>query len=182
MKPAAILLIPFFVTSCGLSRPAVERQTFLVAPEPPEGPVGGSRLRLGAVRVAAPFDGLGMVYRRADERYETDFYNEFAALPADMVGEAAQRWLEAAGRNGGGAAERRLEADVAAWYVDFRSTPPAAVLEVRWRLVAERGGEMVAEAACPARVPLSERSPEGAARAHTEALRRALACLAARIS
>lgn len=182
-SPIAFLLAPI-LAACALSGPSVERQSFLVQPEHEaarvERPVGDS-LRIGRVDVAPPFDERAFVYRRDQVRYETDFYNEFAADPGDMVAEAAAAWFRPSGLFGevlsartASFADYRLEASVSAMYVDFRNTAPAAVLSIRWRILRDRDAGLLFGLDSDERVPLPERSPRGAALAFGEALKRAL--------
>lgn len=187
---AAFLLLP--LAACGISRPAPESSFFLIQPEwagaPAAGPIADA-LRIGRVEVAPPFDGRAMVYRRDDVRYETDYYNRFAANPADMLAAATADWLRRSGlfrqvRAPGGGAQMgyRLEASVSALYVDFRSTPPAAVLALHWQVQPENGGQGGLDLDCRQRVALAERSPAGSARAFRQAVGQALAELEAALA
>lgn len=187
MKLPVACLVALVLSACTFSRPAVERQSFLVQPEHGEAktavPLGDS-LRIGRVEVSPPFDERAFVYRRDEVRYEIDFYNEFAADPADMVAEAAAGWFGSTGLfrevlapRAASMAEYRLEASVSALYVDFRGPVPAVVLSMRWRLLQGRNAELLLGMDSDERVPLPERSPHGAALAYGEALKRALAKL-----
>lgn len=183
MRLLSLFFLVVFLSACGASRPAVERQSFLLQAEragAAREPVAGT-LAIGRVDVAPPFDERGLVYRRDDVRYETDFYNQFAADPGEMLGEATAGWLRQSGLFrqvlAPGAASRfdlRLDADVSAFYVDFQAGVPAAVLDIRWQLVRESDGSAVLGMDTRQRVPLEERSPAGAVRAYREALRQAL--------
>ena len=44
-----------------------------------------------AINVAAPFRGRQLVYRAAELRYETDYYQEFLIPPATMLTELTSR-------------------------------------------------------------------------------------------
>lgn len=189
MKLISACLFVLLLSACALSRPTVERQSFLIQPEHEAAraavPVAES-LRIGRVDVAPPFDGRAFVYRRDDVQYETDFYNEFAADPDNMVAEAAAIWFRPSGLfrevlapRSGSFADYRLDASVSAMYVDFRSAAPAAVLSIRWRLLRDRDAEPVLGLDSEERVPLPERSPRGTALAYGEALKRSLAKLEA---
>lgn len=189
MKALIACFLAFILTACSLTQPAVQRQSFLIQPEREqartETPVGDS-LRIGRVVVAPPFDGRAFVYRRDEVQYETDFYNDFAADPADMVAEAAAGWFRSSGLfqqvlapRAGSFADYRLEASVSAMYVDFRGAVPAAVLAIRWRLLRDRDAEILLGLDDEERVPLPERSSRGAALAYGDALKLALAKLEA---
>lgn len=182
-----------FLAGCGNDRPAVERQSFMLqvertGPAAMSAPAQGA-LRVGRVAVAPPFDERPLVYRRDDVRYETDFYNQFAADPADMLAQALAGWLSQSGLfqrvvlpGGVGTADYRLETSVSALYVDFQAETPAAVLNVRWRLVRDGDGATVVDLDSRQRVPLAERSSAGAARAYRQALQQALGQLEKAVS
>lgn len=196
MKALAAILLSLCLAACGLAQPAVERQSFLVTAERPGGSVrtaAAATLRLGRVEVAPPFDRLGFVYKRSAALFETDFYNQYAAYPGQLLAEAAAAWLRASGLfsavappRSGAFADYRLEAVVEAIYVDFTAADPAAVLAVRWRLLRESDGETVLEHAEESRQPLPERSPRGSAAAFGACFGAVLggleAALAARLS
>lgn len=188
MKLASLVLSTIVLAGCSLSRPPLERQSFLLQPLR-QGPTiampTAAALRIGRIEVAAPFDGRNLVYRRDEQRYETDFYSEFAADPSDMIAAAAADWLRRSGVYrqvleqrlvGGDAATLRLDGVVSALYVDFRTVPAEAVLSVRWRLQGGVDG-VGKESASEERVPLAARTPAAAVQAQQEALARALAKL-----
>lgn len=188
MKLLTLLFAAALVTGCSLSRPAVERQSYLLAPQRPPAVKAASNsetLKIGRIQVAAPFDGRSLVYRRDDQRFENDFYNEFGSDPAEMIGDALTEWLRRGGRFAAvtgprsvGEAGARLDVDVTALYVDFRHAP-TAVLSLRWR--ASRASGAVVEGAVDQAVPLAARTPAAAAQALQEALGRALTALEAAI-
>ena len=145
--PALCTLLTSLCLGCsGLSKPYPAQQFFAV-PVPP-GTVSTSDQRQGVVRVegvriASPFDQRTLVYRLPDDRFEFDYYRQFAADPADLLtGEAVQA-LAASGRfatvlDPGSAANARywLEASVQEMYGDFRDRArPAAVMRARFFLI-----------------------------------------------
>lgn len=184
MKKLLPLLLLALLAGCGNDRPAVERQSFLLEVErtaPAASAPAQGALRVGRVAVASPFDERPLVYRRNDVRYETDFYNQFAADPADMLAEALAAWFGQSGLfqrvvppGAVATVDYRLETSVSALYVDFQAQPPAAVLNMRWRLVRDSDGDSVVDLDSRQRVVLAERSPAGAARAYRQALQQAL--------
>lgn len=185
----ALGLATLLLAACGFNRPTVERQSFVLAPlrATAAAPATGPSVKLGGVEVAPPFDGRGFVYRREGQRFESDFYNEFAAAPAELLGQATATWLRRSGlfaaviesRLAGGA-DLRIDTAVSALYVDFTDEGPAAVLAVRWRITEE--GRATREVSRDERVPLQARTPAGAAQAIQEALARALAGLEAALA
>ena len=183
MKILSVLLLAAILAACGNDRPVVQRQLFMIQTERPGRPVQpvAESLRIGRVAMASPFDERALVYRRDDVRYETDIYNQFASDPADMLADAIAGWLRQSGLfrrvvppGAAGGADYRLETSVSSLYVDFQVEPPAAVLDVRWRLTKEGESGSVLELDCRERADLKERSPEGAVRAQRQALEQAL--------
>lgn len=183
MKILPALLLAAALAACSNDRPALERQLFMIQTERPGAaaqPVAES-LRIGRVAMASPFDERALVYRRDDVRYETDIYNQFASDPADMLADGIAGWLRQSGLfrrivppGAAGGADYRLETGVSSFYVDFQAEPPAAVLDIRWRLTKEGESGNVLELDCRERVDLKERSPAGAVRAQRQALEQAL--------
>lgn len=185
----ALGLVTLLLAACGFNRPTVERQSFVLAPlrATAAAPATGPSVKLGGVEVAPPFDGRGFVYRREGQRFESDFYNEFAAAPAELLGQATATWLRRSGHFSAviesrlaGGADLRIDTAVSALYVDFTGEGPAAVLAVRWRITEE--GRATREVSRDERVPLQARTPAGAAQAIQEALARALAGLEAALA
>lgn len=184
MKFLTLALMAALLAACGNNRPAVERQSFLIQTER-SGPMAAvpaaGTLRVGRVVVAPPFDERALVYRRDDVRYETDFYNQFAADPPEMLAEAVAGWLRQSGLfrrvvppGGAAPADYRLDTSVSALYVDFQANPPAAVINLRWHLVRERDGSLLLERDSRQRVALAEKSPVSAVRAFRDALQQSL--------
>lgn len=192
MRAAIACCLALALAACGVTRPEAEHQSFLAHPEHPAPTTAtplAISLRVAKVSIARPFDGRAFVYRRDDVRYETDFYNEFAADPEDMVADAAAAWFRRSGLfrevfapRAGAFADYRLDAGVSAMYVDFRNKPAAVVLAMRWRLRREGDDTTALEVDCEERVELGESSPHGAALAYGEALGRALAKLETALS
>lgn len=94
---ATALLI--LAAGCSLSRPAPVKHTFLIDPPAPPGVSRAHPgiLRVGAINVAAPFRAKTFVYRTSALGFEADFYSEFLVAPAAMIGEATARGLDRAG-------------------------------------------------------------------------------------
>lgn len=183
---AVLATLALLLAACTVSRPEAARLSFLVHAEYAGTPLARARaasLAVGPFEVAPPFDGRSYVYRRDEVRYETDFYNGYAAEPSAMLAEAAAAWLRRSGLFGSvtasaaGAAEHRLQGRVAAMYVDFSGKEPAAVLNIGWRLRTAAAERTVLALDCEERVRLNEISPRGVALAQGEALEKALAKL-----
>ncbi|PWT70211.1 MAG: hypothetical protein C5B46_09870 [Proteobacteria bacterium] len=74
--------------SVDVSRPAVVKHYYLleITPQPSETPPQFSvPIKINGFEVAPPFADRSLVYRVADQRYESDFYNEFFVAPRAMV-------------------------------------------------------------------------------------------------
>src|SRR5215203_2382525 len=82
------------------NRPYREVQRYALAPERPRreppsrrGPV----LLLRSVRAAPGMDNRGLRVLGAGGQVDTEFYNEWAAPPVELVEEAMRQWLAASG-------------------------------------------------------------------------------------
>jgi ABC-type uncharacterized transport system auxiliary subunit len=182
----ALLLAPL-LTSCSLTRPPVERATYLLAPARSGSPVNPAKpvaLRVKPFRAAAPYDGREFLYRRADGQLVADFYNGFPAGPGELVTAAATEWLKSSGlfravlEPGISVdAPYALEGSVLALYADLGdSGRPAAVLDVQVYVVRSlsAGRELVFDRRFTERVDAADTSPQALARAYNEALARML--------
>ena len=87
------------LASCTLTRPAPVKQTFLLdvdgQVETKGTPLPGELL-VGEINVAEAYSSKAMVYRFAEHRYESDFYNEFLVSPRDMLTQCVLEWLQKA--------------------------------------------------------------------------------------
>jgi len=146
---AAMLVRAAFVTAvaiaagCSFTREAPIKQVYLVdAPLPPAAAKAHEgALRVGAVRVAAPFRGKNIVVREGDLRYQNDFYVEFLVPPAPMLNEQTARAMSAANvftrvvpPGAYGQADYVLEGFVSELYGDVHAGTPAAVVTVTYFL------------------------------------------------
>jgi len=82
----------------GCSRPAPVKGTYVLEPAmpPPVARTQSGSLRVGTVGVGAAFRARQFVFREAELKYETDYYNELLVPPAANIGEAVVRALTAA--------------------------------------------------------------------------------------
>lgn len=173
----AVALATLALAACSLSRPAPDRQSFLLNP-----PGGGMNtgpsavvtrdapsVRVNRFAVAQPFGGKSLVYRLDDHRYETDFYHQFLALPGTMLTEGTIGFLGAHGRfratvpmSSSVAARYVLEASVTSLLGDFRAEQaPAAVMAVRFLLARDSADATVLyDRLIEKRVPIPARTPQ----------------------
>ena len=101
-----LLLLPLpalgLAASCSVlpSRPYQEVQRYALLPERPrrEPPARrGPVLLLRSVRAAPGMDARGLRIVRAGGEVDTEFYNEWAAAPVELVEEAMRQWLAGCG-------------------------------------------------------------------------------------
>jgi hypothetical protein len=94
--PLVLLLL---LSLCGvggcLSRDAVEKQRYAVMLERASGATGPGTgvLRVSIVRAAPAFERKSFIYRRSENTFVSDFYNEFFSAPGVMLRENLIAWL-----------------------------------------------------------------------------------------
>ena len=79
-----------------LSRPALAKHYYLLETSPKLSdapPAHASAIRVTGVEVAAPFSEKSLVYRLDQDRYESDFYNEYFVPPRAMITSKFVEWL-----------------------------------------------------------------------------------------
>lgn len=184
------------LAACAVGRPIPQATTYIVDP-PAEGvspslPRRPEALRMGFVRVSAPYAGSALVYRLDDVRYASDPYHAFAADPGAMLGSRMAEWLDRAGPfstvappDSAQPAPYVLEATVDELYGDFRAgRHPAAVLSVQFALIDQVGArpKVIYERRIGRRVRLGKASPEALVRGYGTALAEILSQVRADLS
>ena len=161
------------LVSCSLpTRPPVGPTTWMVSPERTATPRQARTdvwLKIGSVSVAPPFDGKSLVYRTGDQRYEKDFYNVYATIPAEMIGNAERQWINranifsaAVGQSNSFFPYYFLQVSVEEFYGDYRSQPEA-VVSLEFFLSATGAGKtnpLIGANRYTKRVALSDTSPQ----------------------
>jgi cholesterol transport system auxiliary component len=184
------------LAACSIGRPLRQPTTYIVDPiigeAAPALPQRAETLRVGFVRVAAPYAASALVYRLDDVRYASDPYHVFAADPGAMLGSRMAEWLSRTGpfRNvvpPGSAqpAQYVLEVGVGELYGDFRTgNMPAAVVSAQFVLIDQSGvrPRVTYERTIARRVPLTETSPDALVRGYSTALAQILTQLATDLS
>lgn len=131
---------------------------------------GGKSLRIRPFQILPPFRGRSFVYRLDENRYESDFYNQFFADPSELLTGVAEKWFSTSGlfqrvssvpsRLG---ADYFLEGTVGALYGDYRHPQaPQAVIELQLLLIASGQGdpEMIFSRSYSSSTPFAPDSPE----------------------
>ena len=172
------------LAGCSIGRPVPEPTQYVVDPPPKAAVLSGPRsteaVRMGNVRVAAPYAGMAFVYRLDDVRYASDPYHAFEADPGAMLGSRMAEWLDESGpfsrvAQPGSAqpAAAVLEATVTELYGDFRpDRQPAAVIAVQFTLIDQVSArpKVLYERTIGRRITLQRRSPDALAQGYGIAL------------
>jgi cholesterol transport system auxiliary component len=177
-------LLTLTLAACSIGRPMREPTTYIIDPPMDAAPQAVARraetLRVGFLRVAAPYSGSALVYRLDEVRYATDPYHAFAADPGAMLDSRIAGWLERTGPfrqvigpGSGQSAPYVLEMTVAELYGDFRrDQPPAAVMSVQFLLMDQTAArpKVIYERSIATRVALATESPDALVRGYGTAL------------
>jgi cholesterol transport system auxiliary component len=105
----------------------------------PGAAITGKPLMVSRFRAAPQYENKGFVYRRGELGYESDYYNEFFALPGAVISEEIRKWMVKSGMfpyvlDSTDAREPHyyLEGSITALYGDYtKGKTPLAVLETR---------------------------------------------------
>jgi len=179
-----ILLAAVCLLSGCLTRPHLEKQSFVFALPPPSAPGGaaGNRvLRVRTLQVAPPFEGRELVCRSGEFSYDRDPYAEFLVAPAEgLVAVICNRWRQtdafSAVSDGGSALkpDTLVEIHVNQLYGDFRpSEKAAAVLTMRFVFFDAPNGvpvKVILEREYSQSIPLKERTPAALVEGWNQAL------------
>lgn len=95
-----LALLPVAGCSVLPDRPFQETRRFALAPERPRrqaAPAGAPVLLLRGIRAAPGLDVRGLRVAGPGQQVDVEYWNEWAAPPAELVEEAMRRWLGAAG-------------------------------------------------------------------------------------
>lgn len=191
MKRRFVLSTPLILAACGLSeRPYTERRQWpLMARRPqterarlqssgPNSPI----LLVRALRAGPGLDVRGLQTLQADGSIRTDFYEEWAAPPAQGAEEALRAWLTATGRYSAVIASgSRLEPDqilegelTGLWTIPATNQAHCAL---GITIVAQRASttRVILQDRFTAEAPLAGTSPREAVEAQAAALARVLA-------
>ena len=184
IKRFLLLVAIFGLSACSLpTRSPVTPTSWMVSPDRTGEPRQARTkfwLKVGSVSVAPPFDGKSLVYRLSDQRYEKDFYNVYAAIPSEMIGNAERQWLNKAnifaatvGQGNGFFPYYTVQATVNEFYGDYR-VRPEAVVSIEFFLTVEHGGKkgnpLLGANRYTKRVALKDNTPEALVLGQQQAL------------
>lgn len=136
-----------YVAGCTQNARLIQNQYILDVArvsEEPQSP-GEGVLKIRHFAISGPFETHEFIYRKAESRYVSDFYNGFLSPPAGLVTGEARQWLSESGvfanvvdRFSSVDYDYMLEGDIQAVYGDYRSkTEPIAVMEIEFVLIDE---------------------------------------------
>jgi cholesterol transport system auxiliary component len=163
----ALLLLALLGSGC-LGRRSYSKHQFVLAAARPAQPPGQTRNIVVAVRaftVDPTYDSRGLLYRKGESEYQSDFYHEFLIAPQALITSQTRNWLAQSGLfqtvlEPGSLldATHVLEGSVLALYGDLRGQDlPQAVLQIRFFLIATQDSKFQVvftrdyRASCPAR-------------------------------
>lgn len=183
-----IVLAAAALAACGLSRPAVERTTYLLTATreaPPAAAAKPVAVKVRPMRAAPLYERRELLYRVDGERVVSDFYNEFAESPESMLTAAVIAWLRnarlfAAVIEPGVPVDApyALDGSIVTLRGDFRDpAKPAAEVAIQFYLVRLGGAapQLVYDRVLASRVDLAARTPQALAAGYNQALGRILA-------
>jgi len=175
-----------------LSRPALAKHYYLLdaVPKPvDEPPAHAGAIRVTGIEVAAPFSERTLVYRLDQERYESDFYDEFFVAPRAMVTSELVEWLRVRRvfattlpPSSTLDAPYALEGQVTAMYGDLRDKSKTEAVFSIQVFVTHMGNperQIVLQRGYEQRVRVADRSAEAITKGLSDALQQCLAQLEA---
>jgi cholesterol transport system auxiliary component len=191
----ALLLSTLLLVSAGcvdLSRPALAKHYYLLdaVPKPVDGPPAhATAIRVTGVEVSAPFSERTLVFRLDQERYESDFYDEFFVAPRAMVTSELVEWLRVRRvfattlpPSSSLDAPYAVEAQVTAMYGDLRDKSKTEAVFSMQVFVSHTGNpehRIVLQRTYDQRVRVPDRSAEAVTKGLSEALQQCFAQLEA---
>ena len=185
-----IMIISIFTGCLGTERAYPDKRSFMLdvtRQGAPSTPIIQGTLMIQRFRVSSQYEGKQFVYRQSASSYETDPYNEFFVLPATLLTDEVQEWLDMSGIfqnvvNSSSPVEANytLESELTALYGDYsEKEAPRAVLRVKFLLVRQVSdrSEVSFQKHYQEMVPLKGSAPEDLVNSWNEGLRRILEAL-----
>ena len=139
------LLLAGLCAGCAGGRSYTKHQFVLEAARPaqPARPPHDVALTVRDFTIDPAYEGRGLVYRKGESEYESDFYHEFLIAPPALLSSQTRNWLYRSGLfktvlEPGSLVEptHLLEGTVLVLYGDFRDQKtPRAVIQIRFFLI-----------------------------------------------
>jgi len=171
-----------------LSRPALAKHYYLLetSPKPSDVPPAQAfAIRVTGVEVAAPFSEKSLVYRLDQDRYESDFYNEYFVAPRAMITAKLVEWLSVRRvfattlpPSSTLDAPYAIEGQVTALYGDLRDKAKTAAAFGMQVFVTDSSNpdkRIVLERVCAQQVPVADRSADVISKGLGQALQQCFA-------
>ena len=183
IKHILLLTAVLGLVACSLpTRAPVAPTSYMINPERSGEPFKARThywLKIGSVSVAAPYDGRSLVYRLGDQRFEKDFYNVYATLPAEMIANAERQWINQSGIFAAAVGQSNsffpyytLQASVNEFYGDYR-VRPEAVVSIEFFLTVTSGGKtnpIIGSNRYTKRIALKDNTPDALVAGQQQAL------------
>lgn len=148
MNRIIIILITLVVGYCSLApkKQFPQKKYFILQPAEEKikkYPKKLTSLRVVKFRISKLYENKGLVYKKSDVSYDSDFYNEFLIPPTQLLTERVEDWLlksgmveQTAGRTRFLEAEYILEGYIHSLYGDFTDKQnPRAILGIDFYLI-----------------------------------------------
>lgn len=194
----AVLALACLAGCLSFDQPALDRRLFTVDPvrtgrDAAPGPWAdqGLSLRVRPFSVSTPYADRTFSYRIGESEFQTDFYNAFAADPADLFMEQAVEWLSQSRvfsrvtpDDVDVPATHALRGRIVELYGDYAEPEsPRAVVSLRFILTDERsvGSSVVLDALIRRSAPVEGDGPSALAAAFSNAYAQVLAELEERL-
>jgi len=193
LGPVVLALACLCLASCeALKQPAPDKVFFAIdagTPAAGASTAGNRVLRVRRLHVAKPYDARTFLYKVAESRFESDYYNGFVVSPAENLTAELIRWLSTSGAcasvvdaSSSVAHTHVLEGSITALYGDYADkSAPKAIIEAKFFLLDDTGAEprVLLQKAYAGAAPLGGEGPAALVEAWGKAWRQVLVSLAA---
>jgi cholesterol transport system auxiliary component len=186
----ALLLTALAASACvKLGGKPLEKRYYQISPARTAQKADAPRdiiLMVRRLSVSDLYNTRELVYRGAEERVDSDFYNMFFVNPGSMLTTELRRWLRESGQfshiiepGSMVVPTLTLEGTVNALYGDYSGDQPAAVVEMQFFVVDESTADnaIVFSGSYAERVPVADAAPETLVKAMTQGVERVYASL-----
>ncbi len=97
------IVIFFMISACNLNKKPIEKDTYvLMVNNPRKGsqvspPRFTGNLKIREIVIVSAYNQRSLTYRLGDNRFKTDFYNEYLIDPEDMFADQLRQWFTDSG-------------------------------------------------------------------------------------